>query len=394
MAALGTRRLGEMWNSYQGGAQNGVRNLTSMDDFEVFDSQGRSSKDQSFEDGVSTNMDGYTSPWAQKGLEMGLYGEEDLGKASQWIAQNGGNLYYKPGEKIDFSDFGQPGPSRNPGGPVGGGGTPPTNPNGTIDWKGGGGNPPPKTFNISGDEGEKGDSINVEPSGDVKLALTSLFNGGGFNESIVNRRADVARDQLNAQRKSQTATNKAALASRGLIGSGPEGSASENLEGRLADKFSGELSGIIADESENADSRMMTALATMAGLNTDEMQAAIDWFKVNSDDRLGQGELKLGQDDLALKDKLGTGKLDLDRLLGMGELDLGNKKADNDFTLGKGELALGNVSETNDFNLALDRLGLDRDKLLFDMENGDISQLLEVLRMLTGGAETSAGGFI
>jgi hypothetical protein len=84
----------------------------------------------------------------------------------------------------------------------------------------------------------------------------------------------------------------------------------------------------------------------------------------------------------------------LDRLLGMGELDLGNKKADNDFTLGKGELALGNVSETNDFNLALDRLGLDRDKLLFDMENGDISQLLEVLRMLTGGAEISAGGFI
>lgn len=186
---------------------------------------------------------------------------------------------------------------------------------------------------------------------DLVAALKGLFPGGGFNQDIVNRRTDSARDQLNRYRQSQTASNRASLANRGLIGSGPEITAQNRLETDIADRFSNALNDIYANESSNADARMMQALGLFGGLGTDQARLGLDR-------------------------ELGLGRLDLDRMLGTGGL------------------ALQNLGLANDYNINLGRLGLDRDRLQYEIENGNIDQLIQLITQLLAGANSSAGGYI
>lgn len=199
---------------------------------------------------------------------------------------------------------------------------------------------------------------------DVMNTLKGLFPGGAFNQDIVNRRSDNARDAINSAGKRTRSNNQAMLASRGLIGDGPEMSAHDSLDERLLGAENSAVNDIYARESENADSRMMQALQLAAGMSTDEARLAIDQFRANTD-----------------------------RDLGYGNLALGNKRADNDFTLGQGDLALGNQNSVNSYNLGLGNLGIDRDRLLYEMESGDIDQLMAILQMIMSGAQVGAGGF-
>jgi hypothetical protein len=157
----------------------------------------------------------------------------------------------------------------------------------------------------------------------LKNALAGLFPNGAFNQGVVNQRLDSARDTLNRQRKSSTASNQAALANRGLIGDGPEQSAQNRLDERLFDSFTNAAGDIYADESENADSRMMQALQIAAGMTAEEAENAISWFRAQTDRNLGEGNLALG-----------GRRLDLDRVVGEGNLALGNYRAQSDYDLG------------------------------------------------------------
>jgi hypothetical protein len=179
----------------------------------------------------------------------------------------------------------------------------------------------------------------------LRTALAGLFPNGAFNEDVVSRRSEGAAENLRRFNKGRMGNNRAALAERGLIGSGPEATEAFNRESDIADRYAQEVSGIYADESENADARMMQALSLAAGLDT----------------------------------------ADADRLLGY-------HRADNDFTLGRGNIALGNFRAQNDYNLGLGDFGLRRDQLLNDMENGDTDQMIKLLELLMGGANTSANG--
>lgn len=204
----------------------------------------------------------------------------------------------------------------------------------------------------------EGGSANNGMDPDLVAALKGLFPGGGFNQDIVNRRTDNVRDQLNRFRTSQNASNRASLANRGLIGSGPEITAQNRMEQGIADQFQNAVSGIYADESQNADSRMMQALGLFGGLGSD------------------------------------ANRLALDRELGLGQLDLGWGRLGLDQTLGLGNLALGNMNGTNDYNLGLARLGLDRDRLQHEIESGNIDQIIQILSQWLAGANSSAGGYI
>lgn len=170
--------------------------------------------------------------------------------------------------------------------------------------------------------------------------LQGLFPGGQFNQDIVNRRTENARENLNRFSKSRNDTNRAALASRGLIGDGPEQTAQNLAESDIADRYANAVSGIYADESGRADDRMMDAFGLAAGMNRDQ------------------------------------GRLDLDRMLGTGNL------------------ALQNAGMTNDYNLDLARFGLDRDKTLWDMENDPIDQLMQLIGLWGQGAGNASGGYI
>ena len=192
----------------------------------------------------------------------------------------------------------------------------------------------------------------------LKKTLQGLYDsGGGFNQDIVNRRTENARENLHRQRKSTLANDQAAMAERGLIGSGPEKTGMENLDSRIADQYANAVSGIYANESSAADQRMMDALRMSAGLSDSDASQLIQSYMAQTS-----------------------------RALGLGNLDSQN-------TLGLGSLALGNMNGVNNYNLGLGELGLKRDVALNNADNSQLEQVLQLLQQLMGGAGQSQQGF-
>lgn len=178
--------------------------------------------------------------------------------------------------------------------------------------------------------------------------LQALFsNQGNFNSDIVNRRTENAAATLRRSANSRKANNEAYLAERGLIGDGPQGSMVGRVDEDIANQYADAVSGIYADESEAADARMMQALSLATGMSTADADRALGYFRAN-----------------------------------------------NDFTLGQGNLALQNSIASNNYNLGLGNFGLDRDRLMHDIESGNIDHMIELLRLYLGGAEIGAGGHI
>lgn len=275
-----------------------------------------------------------------QGVKSGKGGEYLITpEGGQYDVRQGYNPQNHTGNFISFGAGGDPGDR-------GGGNM--SAPTGGYNWESGGGG--------GGGEGGSqmtGSSSSGNPfAADVMKALTGMFPNGAFNQDVVNRRVDNQRDVLNRNRISQGKSNAAQLASRGLIGSGPEQSASTNLESRLGDQFNSAVNDIYANEGQAADQRMMSALQTAAGLTSTQAQQMIDTFRANTE-RQGVGY--------------------------QHELGLGN-------------LALGNMQAQNSYNLGLGSQGLDRDRLLYDIEHGDTQSLIDLIAQLYQGAGTSAGG--
>lgn len=194
-------------------------------------------------------------------------------------------------------------------------------------------------------------------------ALKGLFPGGAYNQGIVDARTNLASDDLNRNMKSRMATNRAQLAERGTLGSGPEVTAGNRANEDLFNTYANAVRGIQADESQNADSRMIAALQTAAGMTAEQARSIIDEFRANTE-----------------------------RTLGQGQLDLGNKNSSNAYSLGLGNLALGNMNGVNDYNLGLGNFGLNRDKLLLDQGNLSQSEIDKILgEYLNGSTATQSG---
>lgn len=252
----------------------------------------------------------------------------------------------------------------------------------------------------SGPQGAPGPQVE-DPSGPAQGGsrkaiddlIASLMNGQQ-NKKIVERRVDGARDTLNKQRKSSVDTLGAALAERGQLGSGAGDNAAVRLDESLGDDFAGAVSDIYADESGRADDRMSRALASATGLSIADMENALG---VKNSDR----NFELGGRKIDLESQLGHGDLDV-RRRGIEE---NARRNDMDYSLGRRQIdstsQLGNrgydIQETGQrlgWDQFLAEHGLDRERLMNDMENGDSDRIIKLLELYLGGANTSADGYI
>ncbi len=190
---------------------------------------------------------------------------------------------------------------------------------------------------------------------DVMNQLRGMFPDGAFNQGLVDRRTEGAREDLQRFEKGRNSQNRALLADRGLIGSGAEATAQNSVEDDLATRYAQAVSGIYGDESERADSRMMQALQLAAGMTQEEARLLLD--------------SALGNRRLDVDSQLGNRKIDSDTALGWGNIDLGQQRNNIDWTLGSGRLNL-------------------------DQNQGDMDAYIRLLDQLYRGADTSSGGYI
>lgn len=216
----------------------------------------------------------------------------------------------------------------------------------------------------------------TQPLMNVEDVLKQLIDsGGGFNQGIVNRRVSNATDALERQRKSRTATNRAALASRGTLGSGPEITAMNRAEEDLGEIYSNAVSGIYADESQRADQRMIEALSLATGMTLEQASQALRAEEI-------RGNLALG-----------NRRVDVDRELGLGNLGLGYRRAGIDEMLGLGNLGVANLNAVNNYNLGLANYGLNRDRFGYEQRYGDMDRYLKLLEFWLGGNNVGQGGY-
>jgi hypothetical protein len=216
--------------------------------------------------------------------------------------------------------------------------------------------PAPAMGQFGGSGGSASSSSTSGPSkgfGDLSKVLSGLFPGGLFNQDVVNRRTENAAENLHRFQTRQSANDRAQLAERGLLGSGAEQTAQDRLSSNIADQYSGAVSGIYANESENADSRMMQALQMATGMTEQDAQNAIDWFNASTN----------------------------------------RENVGNQFALGQGNLALGNSRALNDYDLGRRGIDFSYDQLNSQLDNMSIDQILEVLKQRGYGSEISSKGY-
>lgn len=218
---------------------------------------------------------------------------------------------------------------------------------------------------------------------DIMGTLKDIYsNGGKFNQQAVTARTSNAADTLNRFKKSQSESDRAALAARGLVGDGPEQTAYGRLGSDIADRYSNAVTDIFANESQLADQRMIQALAQAVGISTADAANYVNQFNADTSRQLGFANVNLGHESNAIgqnnaynDNQLALGRLGLDNLLGQGNLALGNMKAQNDFNLGRGQ-------QYNDLY-----------KIILDSAGGDQDRITALINTLMNGANISAGGY-
>lgn len=242
----------------------------------------------------------------------------------------------------------------------------------------------------------------------VESTLGDLLNTAGqVNQGVINSQIDQTRGLFNQQRNAQLDSDRAELADRGLLGSGAEGNALGTLDKNLGASYGSALSGILGNEYNSANQRMMTALTTGAGMSEADAQRKIDEYNAQTGRTGTLGELglqgqaigvqnqlgnrtldtqsQLGNRGMDIQDELGNKTLSLQDLLGEG--DLGLRKE-----LGEGQLGLGEQGLNEDYSKFLGQLGLGRDQLAALISQGDTSGIESILQSLGLLTQTSANG--
>jgi len=153
--------------------------------------------------------------------------------------------------------------------------------------------------------------------------LSILKQGWGPDKNQLAKRYESARETIDRGRRSQMNNLSATLAERGLLGSGPEKTGLENIEANLAGQYSTALRDATLAEDEIASGRYMQAL---------------------------------------------------DAGLGSMAQDTNAKKV-------MGELALGHLAQNRMWNQFLAQYGLDREKVMSDIQMGNIDRYTELIRL-------------
>lgn len=191
---------------------------------------------------------------------------------------------------------------------------------------------------------------------DIRSTIMELLNtGGNFNQGLLDQRTESLREELERSRGVEQQTLDAILAERGLTGGGADIRAQTDLGESLGARHATALRDLTADEGRAADSRMMQALVTGAGMTVSEAQQAIDWFNAQTGRASQQSAAHNAASDLRLRE-----------MLGLGNLGLGQAQLEASYNLGQGQL------------------GLDREKLGLDAQQGWLQALLQALGTQAG----------
>ncbi len=200
------------------------------------------------------------------------------------------------------------------------------------------GSPGPSTQTMLGGGGVGGGGM--FNSQQLFSKLNEIIGGDGiFDKAAVMRRTGDARSGLERLRAGEQDTLSAQLAERGLLRSGAESEALSRHSADIGGQTTEAVNEIFGDESNRASDRLMQALGLGAGISTSDK-------------------------DRELQDRLGS-----------GQLDLGNKQAMMDYLLGTG------------------RLDLDRNRLNSEIGRGDLDRILALIQQMQQGSDRSAGGW-
>lgn len=175
--------------------------------------------------------------------------------------------------------------------------------------------------------------------GTVQDALYGILERGGeLPTDQIARRYESARELLDKGRRTQINDLRGDLASRNLLSEpgipqGAEIAGIERITEKIAPEFSRALRDIYSDESAKSDARMMTALQMATGFSTDQARNLL----------AGIGEGTARQTALA-------------------------------------DLALRELQTNMAWNQFLAQFGLERDRVMYEIQNGGIEQLLPILQ--------------
>jgi hypothetical protein len=182
-------------------------------------------------------------------------------------------------------------------------------------------------------------------------AIQSIIQqGGALNEGRLNTRIEGARERLERARRGQTEQAQAELAARGLVSQpgiqqGAEKTAIGEISETLGEDFSTALRDIEVAESQAADERLISALGLAAGMTRDQAQTL-----------------------------------------------LGAVGAENQRQAILAEIAMETLKTNTTWNMFLAQYGLDRDRLMFDLANGRMEEILPILSMFLQTLNSARGG--
>ena len=187
--------------------------------------------------------------------------------------------------------------------------------------------------------------------GTVQDALAGILERGGeLPADQIARRFESARELLDKGRRTMVNDLRGDLASRNLLSEpgipqGAESGGLTRITERLAPEFSRALRDIYSDESAKSDARMMTALQMATGFSTDQARNLLA--------SIGEGTAR----QTALAD-----------------------------------LALRSLQTNMAWNQFLAQFGLQRDQVMYEIQNGGIDRLLPILQaFLQLGGMANAG---
>lgn len=195
--------------------------------------------------------------------------------------------------------------------------------------------------------GGQGFSDTGKASNDALIEMLRGGRGGGMNEDIINARMESAREHAERWRKGQMDTLQAGLADRGLMGSGPERTGMERIGLEMEGIGATALRDIFADQTGSADERFMNAI-----------KMGMDGSQANN---------------RTLLDTLG---------------------AANNRQMGLSQVALASLAQNMEWNQFLAEFGLDRDRVMEEMQNGRIEAIMPLLQMFIQLAGQARGGYV
>lgn len=179
-----------------------------------------------------------------------------------------------------------------------------------------------------------------------------IGRGGQLDNDNLMRRFESARELMYKAKRSQLNDTRADLADRGLVTEpgdtgGPELGAVRRIDERIAPDYAREIRNIVSDEAGRSDDRLTTALTLATGMAQSQAQNILQAAGAGTD----------RQQVLA-------------------------------------NIALDTLAQNADWNKFLATYGLNRDRLLYELQNNNSAMLIPMLTMFQRYLDSVRGGHV